>query len=60
MSILDALGTLLETLQGQIISIPTDNLWGTLYVVFSAILLVLAMLFGTGTSDGGTFFGLMP
>ncbi len=42
---LDGLGRIFELLESQIVNIPIENIWGSIYVVLNAILLVIASFF---------------
>jgi len=48
MSILQPLFDLVETLYGQVVSIPLDNPLSYVYVVVNLILLIIATLGGIG------------
>jgi len=52
MTLLNGLRDLFETLQAQVINIPTDNSLGWIYVILNGVLLLLASIFGTGGSGG--------
>lgn len=50
--------TLWQTVRGIFISIPTDNVLGTVYVILNtAIQLILALL---GFTSGGGAFSMLP
>ena len=56
MSILEGLIQLFETIQAQVVNIPTDNVLGLVYVALNAVMLLFAMLFGAGGEGGFSIF----
>ena len=45
MDILGGLGRIFEMLQSQILNIPIENIWGYIYVVLNAVLLLFGSFF---------------
>ena len=54
--ILDGFQRLFEMLQAQLINIPTNNPLSWVYVLMNAVLIVLALFFGSGNSGGTNIF----
>jgi hypothetical protein len=54
MDILGGLRKLIETLQAQLINIPTDNGLSFFYVILNLALLLAASILGSGTVNTGT------
>jgi hypothetical protein len=58
MFLLDGIKQILQTLESQLVNIPTNNGFAVAYVILNAALLVLALIFSGGiTSDSSGIFG---